>query len=152
MIDSRATSPAGKPTFQNFPRSADRHAAAPSTLNAAIDSLELQVTRLEDWRRRFGLDHDRSNLVALAIEQLRIQIDRLKKTGDDTRPLFGQTDRPGPCIHGFTVSAVPGARQCSICESLTAAPRDVPLVITGQGSYRREVCGDPATGRLNVQG
>lgn len=124
MIDSRATSPAARPTSQNFPRSADRHAAAPGTLNAAIDALEMHAARLEDWRRRFGLDHDLSNLVALSIEQLRIQIDRLKKTGDDTRPLFGQTDRP----------------------------EDAPLVVLGQGEYRREVCGDPSTGRLNVQG
>lgn len=31
-----------------------------------------------------------------------------------------------------------------------AAP-SVPLVLLGQGDYRREVCGDPQTGRLDIR-
>ncbi len=96
------------------------------TLREAIDAIELQIARLRDWCRQFG-DHDRYSNARDALGCLENLASDLKSTGTETSPLFGSD---APC------------------------PDQPPVVLVqlGQGEYRRNVCGHPQTGRLDVQG
>lgn len=58
------------------------------TFREAVDSLDLNIARLKDWQRRFGAEFDRGLRIRQAIDDTEALARVLKRTGEETRPLF----------------------------------------------------------------
>lgn len=59
-----------------------------TTLKEALDSLELQITRLKNWQRQFGDEFDRGARMRQAIDDTEALARVLQRTGDGTSSLF----------------------------------------------------------------
>lgn len=111
-------------------------------LHQARVRLEGHIARLDGFRRQLGC-LDPAGKCAAAVQLL----------SDLERDLNQQAAAPIPFdirTSGEAQQAASDLRAVAAAES-GADMQALPLVSLGQGTYRREVTGDPATGRLDVR-
>lgn len=68
-----------------------------TTFREAVDGLDLHIARLKDWRARHA-EFDHGTRVMEAIAELEALARSLKRTGEETRPLFDPPDRQPPTV------------------------------------------------------
>lgn len=110
-------------------------------LHQARVRLECHIARLDGFRRTLGA-LDPAGKCAAAV-QLLSELERDLNQQAAPTPFDLRTS-------GEAQQAASDLRAVAAAES-AADMQALPLVSLGQGAYRREVTGDPATGRLDVR-
>lgn len=117
----------------------------------ALEQLDLHIARFRDWELRFGLGRlDPSIAADRHIRQAHHAMEALR---DCLLRLTAHAGRPLALPPGSADAKPPGDGPGSLAETVEAeyqrliATNEDPLVILGQGDYRRAICGHP-DGRL----